>query len=108
MEQKPKRWGLILVVLAVALLVIGAIYYMASGKPKFVSPIPTEPSFKVIYYTPTPGPVTPSSTPSATPKVKPTATKAPTPTKGEATPTVTPKVSPTVTPKATVTVTPTP
>lgn len=80
MEDKPKRWGLVLVVLAIALIVAGLFYFFLGGKKKFISPVPAEPSFKVIYYTPTPAAVTPSATPSATPKVKPTVTKAPVPT----------------------------
>lgn len=97
MQEKSQKWGLILIILAVAILAGGGIYYFLKGKPKFVSPIPAEPSFKVIYYTPTPGPVTPSSTPSATPKVKATPAKV-VPTKSETTPTVTPKATATPTP----------
>lgn len=107
MEEKPKRWGLLLVIVGVALVVGGGVYLLFGGKASFISPIPAEPSFKVIYFTPTPGPVTPSSTPSATPKVKATPTKS-VPTKADVTPSVTPKTSPSVTPKAIVTITPTP
>lgn len=100
MEEKSKRWGILLVIVAVALIFGGGLYFLFGGKNKFVSPVPTEPSFKVIYYTPTPGPITPSSTPSATPKVKAVPTK-PVPTKAEASPSITPKTSasPSATPK---------
>lgn len=96
MEEKSQKWGLI-IIFAVALIAGGGIYYFLKGKSKFISPVPAEPSFKVIYYTPTPGPITLSSTPSATPKVKATPTKV-VPTKAEVTPTVIPKASVTPTP----------
>lgn len=70
MEVKPKRWGLLLLIIVIVLVISDGLYFLLKGKAKFVTPVPAEPSFKIIYYTPTPGPVTPSSTPSATPKVK--------------------------------------
>lgn len=96
-----KNWGVILLSLFAAIIVIAGAWYLILGsKQQLVSPVPAEPSFKVIYYTPTPGPITPSSTPSATPKVKAAPTKL-APTKAEASPTITPKVtsSPSATPK---------
>ncbi len=97
MEQSSKRWGLLLAVVAVVLILGGGFYFFFGGKQKYISPVPVEPSFKVIYYTPTPAIVIPSSTPSATPKVKAVPTK-PAPTKAEASPTVTPKATATPTP----------
>lgn len=95
MENSSRNWAIILILIVFVLAISGIAYFVFGKSSSIVSPVPAEPSFKVIYYTPTPGPITPSSTPSATPKVK--ATSAPVPTT---------KVSPTVTPKVTVTPTP--
>lgn len=107
MESSNKTWGIVLISVALALIIFGIIYLFLGGQNKFVSPVPAEPSFKVIYYTPTPGPITPSSTPSATPKVKKAVTPTSAPTKA-VTPTITPKTNntPTVTPKTSPTKTP--
>lgn len=94
MEESRKPWGMIFIIIALIIVVGGGLYLYFGSRQKFVSPIPAEPSFKVIYYTPTPGPVTPSSTPSATPKVKPAPTKVPLPT-------VTPTPADTATPTPT-------
>lgn len=98
MEESPNRFGLLILIIVIVLVVGTGLYFLVKGKQKFISPVPAEPSFKVIYYTPTPAAVTPSATPSATPKVKAAPTKAlPTPTV-ESTPTVTPKSTATPTP----------
>lgn len=101
MESSANRWAYIILIITVLFILIGGLYLYFSGKQKFISPVPPTPGFKVVYYTPTPGEATPTSTPSATPKVK-TVTKAP-PTKAPV-PTGTPSAS--VTPKATETPTP--
>ncbi len=100
MEEKSRKWGLLVILVIIVLVAIAGLYFLFGGKNKLVSPVPEEPSFKVTYFTPTPGPITPSSTPSATPKVKAAPTK-PAPTKADLSPTVTPKVtaSPSATPK---------
>lgn len=82
----------------------GVIFFFATGKNELISPLPKQPSFEVVFYTPTPGAVTPTATPSATPKVKPTAapTKALSPTPkvtSIATPSATAKPPATLTPK---------
>jgi hypothetical protein len=102
--SKPNSKGLaILIFVGVIILVIGGgAYLYFKGKQQMVSPIPPEPTFQEIFYTPTPPEMSPTSTPSATPKGK----KSPTPSpKATATPkvTVTPKTTATVTPKASVT-----
>lgn len=99
-QQKSKAP---LVFLVLFLLVIGGLIYLfIQGRSQFVSPVPKEPSFSVIYSTPTPGATTPTSTPSATPKPK----KTPAPTKAETTPTPAATVTPTAAPSPTAKPTP--
>lgn len=77
------------------LVIIGlTAYYFLTARNKLISPLPESPTFEVIFYTPTPPPVT-ISTPSATPKTTPK----PAPT-GKPKPTVTlaPSLSPTIKP----------
>lgn len=94
-QRTNKKWLLPLTVIAVVVGVSFLIFFFLINKEKMVSPIPSKPSFEVIFYTPTPGAATPTSTPSATPKVK----KAPTvvPTIKIASPS--PTIKATVTPK---------
>ncbi len=102
---KPKkRWGIIFLLVVILLIAAGGIYMWFKGSQKIISPVPPQPSFEVIFYTPTPAPVTPTSIPSVTPRVKPTTvpTKAPTPTvkvTSAATPSATTKPAATLTPK---------
>lgn len=109
-HAKPqKRYGVIVLFAVILSVVIGSIYLIFSGKKQIISPVPAQPAFEVIFYTPTPGPVTPTSTPSATPKpkkVQPTAT----PVKTSPTPSVkvTGAVTPSPTVKPTATLTPKP
>lgn len=84
----PLFIGFILVVVALA-------GYLAFGlSRKFISPLPDEPAMEIIFYTPTPEPVTPSASPSATSKSasNPTPTRKPT-----LAPTTAVNASPTVT-----------
>ena len=70
-----------LILTAVVILLLGGVgYYIFGSTKRFVSPLPEEPSMEIIFYTPTPEPVTPTSSPSATPKagIKPSPTKKPT------------------------------
>lgn len=99
LSRKPKNWlGTFAVLLVFILIVAGALIFVG-GRKNLVSPIPKEPTFKVIFYTPTPEPVTPTSTPSATPKVKTASTATPKPSpKDTGTPTPKATVSPTVKP----------
>lgn len=90
LERSSKSKASLIFVILFLLAVLGLIYLFIKGKNKLVSPVPKEPSFQVIYYTPTPGATTPTSTPSATPKPK----KTPTLTKTEATPSATSNPSP--------------
>lgn len=92
-QQKSKTPFIFFVLVFLAAL--GLVYLFIQGRNQFVSPVPKEPSFSVIYYTPTPISTTPTSTPSATPKpTKVPVTSAPTKT---VTPTAKASVSPTVT-----------
>lgn len=75
--RKPVNRTMIVVLIVVLAVLAGGVYLYLKGKQNIISPVPPEPSFTVIYYTPTPGPVTPSSTPSAT--LKPTKAPADTP-----------------------------
>ena len=97
--EKKNFLPLILIFLIIVVIAV-AVIFLTRGKKYIVSPIPPKPSFEVVFYTPTPLPVTPSSTPSATPKgKKPTVTLAVSVTpKATATPTVKSSPSPTVKP----------
>jgi flagellar basal body-associated protein FliL len=94
-RQKKKPWY-ILVAIAVIIVIGAGIYFLVNSKKMLVSPVPPEPAFEVIFYTPTPGAVSPTATPSATPKLKktPTATPKLTPSTKNASPSAT--VKPTV------------
>lgn len=109
-EKKPPV--IIILVIIVTLVILGGLYFWFKGRSKLVSPVPAEPDFEVIFYTPTPSETLPTSTPSATPKVKQVASPTPqatTPTvKKTASPSATVKASPkaTATPTVKISVTP--
>ncbi len=106
-ESSGKKSGFLFLILFL-IIIAGVGFLFIQGKKKLVSPIPSEPTFEVIFYTPTPGQTTPTSTPSATPKVKlPTSTPKPSP-KTTVSPTVKATVSPTVKLTATPSSTPKP
>lgn len=66
MQSQTSKWTAVVVVLMIVFIIVGGGYlYIKSGE-NLVSPVPREPSFQVIFYTPTPGETTPTSTPSAT------------------------------------------
>ncbi|MCL4339345.1 hypothetical protein M1271_06685 [Patescibacteria group bacterium] len=68
------------IIIIILLVIIGGSLLFIKSRAKMVSPVPPQPNFQVIYYTPTPGTTSPTSTPSATPKVKsPTSTPVPKP-----------------------------
>lgn len=102
-EQGNKSASGVLIVLGILILAGASFYFLSSSSRKMVSPIPPQPSFEIIFYTPTPIPTEEPATPSATPKGKkaPTATVKPTVTKASESPT---SVSPT---KAQISTTPT-
>jgi hypothetical protein len=98
---EKRRWGRFLLLVLVVLIVAASIFFLVGRGKKIISPVPPKASFEVTFYTPTPLPISPSSTPSATPKGK----KAPSATpsvkvtpKATATPTVKSSPSPTVKP----------
>ena len=97
--ERPSKLPKFIFLVSVLLIIAGGIFIYLKGKKSLVSPVPEEPTFKVVFYTPTPEPTLQASTPSATPKVKPTNTPAPKPT--AKTPSPTPKASPTATPRIT-------
>ncbi len=94
-DEKKNFLPLILIFIFIVIIVMGVVFLMRGNK-KIISPIPPKPSFEVIFYTPSPLPATPTSTPSATPKVK----KTPSPTPKTATNSAV-KVSPSPTAKPT-------
>jgi hypothetical protein len=100
LERKNPKKSLLLIIIILLLLSVG-LYLFLQGQKKLVSPVPSKPSFELIFYTPTPGETIPTSTPSATPKVKKTGS----PT---GTPKPTFKISITPTAKPTVKTTPSP
>jgi len=88
--QKPrKNWLGIIVIVIFIIIISSGVYLWLVGKSKVISPIPEEPSFEMIFYTPTPAESELTSSPSATPKDEGT----PKPT---AKPTAKPTVKPTV------------
>ncbi len=111
--SRQRKWPIhLFVLIGIILVVAGVIFFFSRNKKELISPIPKQPSFEVIFTTPTPGQATPTSTPSATPKVKATVVPSPKPTKavtpspstslgtsptGKTTPSPTVKPSPTVT-----------
>lgn len=94
-DSSNKGFGFIIFILIVLLILAGIFLFSRFGK-KIVSPVPPEPDFKVIYYTPTPEQSL-TSTPSATPKIKSSPTSE-TKIKPTVTSKPTPSVSATVTP----------
>ena len=105
--SRQRKWPVpLFVFIGVILVVAGVIFFFSRNKKELISPIPKQPSFEVIFTTPTPGQATPASTPSATPRAKATVVPSPKPTKGATpsptgkatTPTPTVKTSPPVTP----------
>ena len=90
-------FGVIIVILV--LVVIAASIFFLTGRKKIISPLPDEPSFEVVFYTPTPSQETPTSSPSATPveKKSPSATAKPKDTTPTQEPTEAPNEEPTAT-----------
>lgn len=103
--EKSRNWPFFLGILVVLILIVVGVFLWLAGSKKLVSPVPPKPSFEVIFYTPTPGPVTPSATPSATPKGKKAPTNTPKPSPKA---TIAPTVKPTVKASASPTAEPTP
>lgn len=96
-QDNSKKWlGVALVVIAGIIIGVVVFLFIKSSR-KLISPVPPKPNFEVIFYTPTPGPVSPSATPSATPKVKKALT-----------PTASPKATASATVKPTVKASPSP
>lgn len=91
-EPPRRRWILPIIIIGILLLIGAAYSWFTMGKSDLVYPVPPKADFEVIYYTPSPEPVTPTSSPSATPtgsKKKAAATATPKPTaKATAKPTV--------------------
>ena len=85
--------------LIVLLLIAGSILAV-SNRRKFLSPLPETPAYDIIFYTPTPEPLTPTSSPSATVKAeaKATVTSKPSP-KATVTEAVSPTTALSLTPK---------
>lgn len=110
LSYQPTRSGnnyLKFVPIIIVVTIIGGVLFLFLRKPKIVSPLPETPSFEVIFYTPSPEPITPTSSPSATPKVKKTAaTVAPTKAATQSA-NITTTVKPTAKPTATSTIKPT-
>lgn len=98
MRQSGNAWFKYIFLLVILVVIGAGAYFYWKSSNNFLSPIPPKTSFQVIYYTPTPAEITPSSTPSATPKLKATPIPTRVPTKTTATPSA----------KLTITVGPTP
>src|SRR3989337_1937828 len=109
--DKPKNW-LGIAFIALFVVAIGAgIYLFFKSREKIVSPVPLQPTFEVVFFTPTPVPASPTSTPSATPRAGRTPTVTPRPTGPTVTgktssPTPSVKASPSPTSKPSPSVTP--
>ena len=86
------------VLFGIILLLLGGVGYFVFGRnDRFISPMPETTAVEIIFYTPTPEPVTPTSSPSATPKI----------TTKPRQPSATSKPESTVSPTRSVSVTPT-
>lgn len=65
-RERNYRW---LFLVAGLVLILGGAGYLIFGRSgNLISPLPDTPAVEIIFYTPTPEPVTPTSSPSATPK----------------------------------------
>ncbi|OGG02940.1 hypothetical protein A2W14_02025 [Candidatus Gottesmanbacteria bacterium RBG_16_37_8] len=87
-NRNNKNFMLPVIIVVVVILLAGVGFVVFKSRSKFISPLPDEPAVEIIFYTPTPEPVTPTSSPSATPRSQK-------------------KASPTITPTNAVTATPT-
>ncbi|KKS47974.1 hypothetical protein A3J20_00905 [Candidatus Gottesmanbacteria bacterium RIFCSPLOWO2_02_FULL_42_29] len=100
-NQSRKKSFLVPLVLAlIVLLLIAGSILAVSNRRKFLSPLPETPAYEIIFYTPTPEPLTPTSSPSATVKAeaKATVTSKPSP-KATVTEAVSPTTALSLTPK---------
>src|SRR3989344_3562082 len=93
-SRNNRNFKLPAVLILIVVLLGGAGYFALNASSKFISPLPDTPAVEIIFYTPTPEPVTPTSSPSATPKVA-----------KKLAATATPKKETTATPTKTITVT---
>lgn len=99
MYSQTSKLTVVVAILLLIFIVGGGLFLYLKSKEKLVSPVPSQPNFQVIFYTPTPGETTPTSTPSATPKAKqPTKAPTETPKPEEPSPTLEEKEEPTATP----------
>lgn len=92
-QKASKLPGIIIAAIIILILAGLAAYVIFQGQKRYVSPVPSKPTFELVFYTPTPEFTAPTSTPSATPKLKkplPTTTIKPT-----SKPTGKPSISPT-------------
>lgn len=69
-RKNSRQWLFWVLLIILAVVVFGILFYWIFGRDRMIRPIPAKPSFEVVFYTPTPAESTPTSTPSATPKVK--------------------------------------
>jgi hypothetical protein len=69
-RNTTKASGIIIICLGILLLLGGIYWFFVANKSNMVSPLPPNPSYEIIFNTPTAGPTEAISTPSATPKVK--------------------------------------
>jgi len=100
-NQSRKKSFLVPLVLAlIVLLLIAGSILAVSNRRKFLSPLPETPAYEIVFYTPTPEPLSPTSSPSATVKAeaKATVTSKPSP-KATVTEAVSPTTALSLTPK---------
>jgi len=67
-ERRKKRMLLPLFLAGVVLLIASGGILALSNRKELVSPLPEQPALEMIFYTPTPLPLSPTGSPSATPK----------------------------------------
>lgn len=70
-QGRKKSFLLPLVLALIVLLLIAGAILAVSNRRKLLSPLPETPAYEIIFYTPTPEPLSPTSSPSATVTSKP-------------------------------------
>src|SRR3989338_1271703 len=99
-QSRKKSLFIPAVFTVIVLVVIAGAVFAVSNRRKLLSPLPETPAYEIVFYTPTPEPLSPTSSPSATVKAeaKATATAKPTP-KATLTSSLSTSPSATLTPK---------
>ena len=98
-QSRKKSFLVPVILMLIVLLAIAGAILAVSNRRKLLSHLPETPAYEIIFYTPTPEPLSPTSSPSATPKAeaKATVTSKPSP-KATVTEALSPTTAVTLTP----------